>query len=141
MLKQLLTALSHSGVVGRPVSQTPHEWNVCGELRVKPNACTECGRCVGACPVTALTVTPVPEPLMVFYPGRCIGCARCVEHCAGKNLSFAASKGFMLEPNDEFIVVQRLRKPPTFPVPARKGIAQADSSSPSPVSPVGEVGS
>lgn len=44
--------------------------------RVDVNKCTECGRCVQACPTGRMNFERFPNP-----KGKCIGCYRCINLC------------------------------------------------------------
>lgn len=52
--------------------------------------CIHCGRCVKACPVTALSIEPGQKPLLTT-PGRCISCCCCHEICPEKAINMTLS--------------------------------------------------
>ncbi len=72
--------------------------------RIDAAQCNGCGKCVGVCPVEALTLVPAGDPL---HPGRnrvqlneevCLGCGVCVRACPQDGLSLASRAARVITP-------------------------------------------
>lgn len=71
---------------------------------VEASTCTGCGKCVAACPVSALTLIAVHDPtarsrnVAHIDPELCLGCGVCVRTCAKASLSLVSRPSRRLTP-------------------------------------------
>ncbi len=64
----------------RAVPDAPPLSGPFGTLRARPDGCTGCGACAGACPTGAVTADS-REPRILFTAVRCTGCGLCASGC------------------------------------------------------------
>ncbi|HON88383.1 MAG TPA: DUF362 domain-containing protein [Spirochaetia bacterium] len=57
----------------------------CVTFHVKSGKCIKCGRCIGVCPVNAISFNS--EDKAYINPDRCIGCGECISFCPVKAIS------------------------------------------------------
>lgn len=56
-----------------------------GELATRPSQCIECGKCLSACPVGAISLSRRKLPCIDYK--KCVFCGKCAEACAEGTLS------------------------------------------------------
>jgi formate hydrogenlyase subunit 6/NADH:ubiquinone oxidoreductase subunit I len=83
-------------------------------LKINPETCKACGRCVERCPVQALKVDDSPltknkeGKAAKLNPDRCIGCGVCVHKCPTQSLSLEPRAEIHDPPKDAREWVTRL---------------------------------
>jgi formate hydrogenlyase subunit 6/NADH:ubiquinone oxidoreductase subunit I len=76
------------------------------EVRIEPESCSGCGKCVNRCPMDALSLQPHPRSTSkggkvgTLNPSRCIGCGVCAYGCPTESLKLHHRKTVMEPPVD-----------------------------------------